>query len=55
MKSRTQGRPGNQPLEIAYRTRTKTHKKNQEEKLSLEPQRLGARAESSANEFPGGS
>jgi hypothetical protein len=41
-------------VEIACRTQTKTHKKNQEEKPSFEPQKSGARAESSANEFPGG-
>jgi hypothetical protein len=42
-------------VEIAYRTRTKTHKKNQEEKLSLELRKSGAQTESSANEFPSGS
>jgi hypothetical protein len=42
-------------VEIAYCTQTKTHKKNQEEKLSPEPQKSSARAESSANEFPSGS
>jgi hypothetical protein len=41
-------------VQIACRTRTDTHKKNQEEKPSLEPQKSGVRAKSSANEFPGG-
>jgi hypothetical protein len=40
-------------VETACRTRAKTHKKKQEEESSLEPQKLDARAESSANEFPG--
>jgi hypothetical protein len=40
-------------VETACRTRAKTHKKKQEEKSSLEPRKLDAQAESSANEFPG--
>jgi hypothetical protein len=42
-------------VEITFRTRIKTHKKNQEEKLSLETEKSSVWAESSANEFPGGS
>jgi hypothetical protein len=42
-------------VEIACHTRTKTHKKNQEEKPSLETRKSGVRAESSVNEFPDGS
>jgi hypothetical protein len=55
LKPPTNSRVDRHWVEISYHTRTKTHKKNQEEKPSLEPRKLGAREESCVNEFPGGS